>query len=159
MSKQHHYTATIKWTGNNGTGTTHASHYERAHTVAVTGKPDLLCSSDPAFRGDSSKYNPEDLFLASVAQCHMLWYLHLCADAGVVVVSYTDDPTGTMVEASAEGRGRFIEMTLHPAAVVTDASMVAKALELHDKAREMCFIANSSNFPIGHSPACTVLEK
>lgn len=156
MHKEHHYTLTVKWTGNNGTGTSHSTHYERAHTLSVQGKPDLLCSSDPAFRGDKTKYNPEDLFLASVAECHMLWYLHICADAGVIVVDYTDNPTGVMVEASAEGRGRFIAMTLNPQVVVAEASMIAKANELHDKAREMCFIANSANFPIGHKPVCIV---
>ncbi len=152
MHKEHHYTLSVKWTGNNGTGTSHATHYERAHTISSAGKPDLQCSSDPAFRGDKTKYNPEDLFLASVSECHMLWYLHICADAGVVVIDYTDNPTGIMIEASAESRGRFTEMTLHPQVVVKDESMIAQANELHDKAREMCFVANSANFPITHKP-------
>jgi len=156
MHKEHHYTLTINWTGNTGTGTTHATHYERSHILSVAGKPDILCSSDPAFRGDKTKYNPEDLFLASVAECHMLWYLHMCADAGVVVVDYTDNPTGIMVEASEEGRGRFTEVTLNPLVVVTEESMIEKANAMHDKAREMCFISNSCNFPIGHKPVSGV---
>jgi len=152
MTKQHHYTLTVKWTGNKGTGTNHYAKYDRSHTLSVAGKEDILCSSDPAFRGDKTKHNPEDLFLASVSECHMLWYLHLCADAGVVVVDYTDNPTGIMVEASDEGRGRFVEITLNPLTIVTDESMIAKANELHEKAREMCFVSNSCNFPIHHNP-------
>lgn len=157
--KQHHYTVTVKWTGNRGTGTNHYMQYDRSNTLSVAGKDDMHCSSDVAFRGDKTKYNPEDFLVASASQCHMLWYLHLCADAGVVVMEYTDNPTATMVEASAEGRGRFIEMTLNPQVVVTEESMVSRANELHDKAREMCFVANSCNFPITHKPECTVLEK
>jgi organic hydroperoxide reductase OsmC/OhrA len=152
MHKEHHYTVAVKWTGNRGTGTSHASEYDRANTLSIAGKPDLLCSSDPAFRGDSTKYNPEDMLLASVSQCHMLWHLHLCADAGVVITDYTDNPTAIMVEASAEGRGRFTEITLHPTVVVTEEWMIAKANELHAKANEMCFISNSCNFPIHHQP-------
>ena len=152
MSKQHNYTLTVKWTGNKGTGTSHAAEYERSHTLSAAGKPDIFCSSDTPFRGDGSKYNPEDFFLASLSECHMLWYLHKCADAGVIVVDYTDKPTGIMVEAMVTERGRFIAVTLHPHVVVTEEWMVEKAKALHDVANEMCFIANSCNFEVKHEP-------
>lgn len=152
MRGQHHYTLTIKWTGNNGTGTSHAAAYERSHILSVKGKQDILCSSDPAFRGDDTKYNPEEWLVASISSCHMLWYLHLCADAGIIVTNYLDNPEGTMVEASAEGRGRFTDVTLRPTITITDAAKEEKALALHEKAHEMCFIANSCNFPIHHVP-------
>jgi organic hydroperoxide reductase OsmC/OhrA len=127
--------------------------YERDHTISAENKIAVSCSSDPAFRGNKSKYNPEELLVASVASCHMLWYLHVCANAGVVVVDYKDNATGTMQETD-NGSGSFKEITLHPEVVVKDASMIEKANSLHAKANEYCFIANSVNFPIHHKPVC-----
>lgn len=155
MSKQHIYTLTTKWTGNTGTGTSAYKAYERAHTIEKKNKPDILLSSDPAFRGDTTRYNPEELLLASLSSCHMLWYLHLCSEAGIVVVDYADYATGIM-EETAEGGGKFVEVALHPAVIVSDASMIEKANALHHKANELCFIANSVNFPVKHEPVCGV---
>ena len=151
MNKQHLFKRTIEWTGNNGTGTSDYKAYERHHTIRVEGKPDIHASSDPAFRGDGSKYNPEDFLLASLSSCHMLWYLHLCAVAGVIVTDYTDHATGVMEEV-AGGGGQFTSVTLHPIVIVTEASMIAKAIELHKKAGELCFIARSVNFPVDYKP-------
>lgn len=152
MHREHHYKLTVAWTGNKGTGTSDAKAYERSHTVSADGKPDMQCSSDPAFRGDSTKYNPEEFLLAALSSCHMLWYLHLCADAGIVITAYKDSPEGTMVEAHGGQRGRFIEVTLKPVITITDMSKESLAFSLHEKAHEMCFIANSCNFPIHHEP-------
>lgn len=151
----HHYQLTVKWTGNKGTGTSSYRAYERSHTISAKNKPDILASSDPSFRGDKSKYNPEELLVASLSACHMLWYLHLCSEAGVVLVDYVDEASGTMV-VTANGGGHFTEVTLNPIAIVTEESMIAKALELHKKASELCFIANSMNFPVHHKPKCSV---
>ena len=156
MSKAHHYDITLKWTGNLGTGTSAYRAYSRNHTISATNKPTISGSSDPAFRGDRDKYNPEELLVASLSSCHMLWYLHLCAEAGVVVVNYTDRATGVM-EENTHGGGRFVEVTLKPVVVVTEASMVTKANELHQAASKLCFIANSVNFPVHHLPTCRVL--
>lgn len=155
MAKEHHYTATISWTGNNGTGTSGYTDYERSHTLQIAGKPDLACSSDTPFRGDATKHNPEDMLLASLSSCHMLWYLHLCADAGVIVTDYQDEAKGTMVQTAQNG-GHFSEVTLYPVVTVADRSMAEIALELHDAAHKHCFIANSVNFPVRHEPACIV---
>ncbi len=155
MKTEHHYQATIQWTGNKGTGTDHYKNYERDHNIAIAGKPLLLGSSDPAFRGDPSKHNPEDLFLSSLSSCHMLWYLHFCAVNQIIVVDYTDHATGIMQE-EADGKGYFTAVTLHPKVVVTDASMVEQALALHQKANAYCFIANSVHFPIVHKPEIIV---
>lgn len=155
MSKQHNYATTIQWTGNKGTGTSRADEYERSHILSVAGKPDVKCSSDTPFRGDGTKHNPEDMLLYALSNCHMLWYLHLCADAGVVVTAYTDKATGTL-EMPTGGNGRFTAATLHPIVTVQDASMIEKANALHEQAHEKCFIANSVNFPIGHEPECSV---
>lgn len=152
MKGLHVYSVSIEWTGNTGEGTTSAAGYSRSHNVFVEGKETLQCSSDTAFRGDASKYNPEELFLASLSACHMLWYLHLCADAGIVVNAYSDAPKGVMTEETPHGKGRFTEVTLYPKVSITDISLRDKAMLLHDAAREKCFIANSCNFPIGHSP-------
>ncbi len=155
MSRKHSYTSTVTWTGNNGQGTTRYDAYERSHTLSIQGKPDLLCSSDKPFRGDVSKYNPEDMLVASISSCHMLWYLHMCAEAGVIVTAYVDNPVGTLVQ-DADGGGRFEEVVLHPLVTVTDASMIARANELHEAAHKKCFIANSCNFPIKQEPKAVV---
>lgn len=157
MEKQHTYQTTIQWAGNSGKGTTGYRDYERSYAISAEGKPVISGSSDPAFRGDKSKYNPEDLLLASIASCHMLWYLHLCSEVGVIVVDYTDHATGLMVE-TPDGGGRFSAVTLYPVVTVTESSMVDKANQLHHKANELCFIANSLNFKVDHQPTCLVKQ-
>ena len=157
MSTQHQYALTVKWTGNTGEGTHSYTGYERSHTISIDGKPDLLCSSDAPFRGDATKHNPEDFFLASLSTCHMLWYFHLCADAGVVVLDYTDHAKGTLSLTPGEP-GRFTEVTLYPKVVVKDAAMIEKALELHHEANKKCFMANSVNFEIKHEPLCEIYK-
>lgn len=157
MSKNHSYNVKVEWTGNKGTGTSSYRDYERSHSIQIEGKPAILGSSDPAFRGDKTKHNPEDMLVASVSACHMLVYLHLCADAGITVVDYVDNASGTM-EETPDGGGHFTEVMLGPVVTITDASMVAKANELHHKANELCFIANSCNFPIRHNPTCEVKQ-
>lgn len=151
MTKEHHYQAFLQWTGNKGKGTAGYSAYERSYDIRISGKPVIEGSSDPAFRGDPARYNPEELLLASLSSCHMLWYLHLCAVAGVIVIEYTDSATGTMSE-TPEGGGRFAEVVLHPVVTVAAMEMVDKAIELHKEANRFCFIANSVNFPVRHSP-------
>jgi len=158
MIKQHQYSLTVEWTGNKGTGTNTYRSYDRSHTISVADKPDILGSSDPAFRGDKTKYNPEEMLVAALSACHMLSYLHLCAVGGVVVVAYTDEAIGTMQETNG-GSGRFTEVTLYPTVTVTDESMIGKANELHHAANEVCFIANSCNFPIHHQPKTIVAAK
>ncbi len=153
MKAEHKYSLTIKWTGNKGQGTEDYCSYDRSHTVLIEGKENILCSSDPAFRGDSTKQNPEELFLASISSCHMLWYLHLCAINGIVVVDYLDNAKGIMQETE-NGSGHFTEVTLYPIVTVTENTMIDKANELHKKANEFCFIANSCNFIIKHNPTC-----
>jgi organic hydroperoxide reductase OsmC/OhrA len=153
MGKQHSYKLTVKWTGNNGTGTSDYREFERNHSITAEGKPVIEGSSDPAFRGDKTKYNPEDLLLASLSSCHMLWYLHLCSTEGIVVTNYIDNATGTMAE-TPDGGGHFTEVTLNPVVIVTQKSMIEKANELHKKANELCFIANSVNFTVHHKPIC-----
>ena len=153
MNGQHNYHLTIKWTGNTGTGTSNYKEFERSHSIFIENKPEILGSSDPAFRGDKTKHNPEDLLLASISSCHMLWYLHLCAVAGIVVTDYIDNATGIMNETT-NGGGKFTEATLNPIVTITDISMTECANELHKKANELCFIATSLNFPVYHKPIC-----
>ncbi len=157
MNGQHNYKITVKWTGNNGTGTSCYKEFERSHSILVENKVEILGSSDPAFRGDKTKHSPEELLIASVSSCHMLWYLHLCAVAGVIVTDYIDKATGIMIETS-NGGGKFTEITLHPTVTITNSSMKEKANELHKKANELCFVANSLNFPVHHKPACEVKD-
>lgn len=153
MSKQHHYQLKVTWTGNKGTGTDHYTKYERSHTIEVENKVPILASSDTPFLGDATKHNPEDFLLASLSTCHMLWYLHLCADAGVIVISYIDNPTGILIQ-NDNGGGSFSVVTLNPIVIVTHPNMIEKANELHVKANQKCFIANSVNFEVKHLPLC-----
>ncbi len=155
MKGTHHYKMTTRWTGNTGSGTSAYQAYERNHILQVDGKPEIPGSSDPDFRGDKTRYNPEEMLVASLSSCHMLWYLHLCSEAGVVVVDYVDNATGTMVE-TADGGGHFSEVTLHPEVTVTDVAMIDIANALHEKANQLCFIANSVNFPVHHDATCKI---
>lgn len=154
MSVEHNYKLKIKWTGNKGTGTSRYDAYDRNYTISTENKIDILGSADAPFRGDITKYNPEDLLLASISSCHMLWYFHLCADAGVIIVDYIDNPTGILVQ-NETGSGAFSEITLNPIITVKLPSMVEKANELHEKAHKFCFIANSVNFPVLITPKCS----
>ncbi|MEJ8641793.1 OsmC family protein [Streptomyces sp. NPDC020858] len=154
MAHLHSYATRVTWTGNLGTGTSHFRAYSRAHEVAAGELPTILGSADPTFRGDASRWNPEQLLLAALSQCHMLSYLHFCAVNGVVVTSYVDEATGTM--ATAGDSGHFTEAVVHPRITVGEESMVAAAIELHKEAHRACFIANSVNFPVRHEPTVTV---
>ncbi len=140
----------MEWTGNRGDGTRTYTSYGRDHVIRAEGKPPVPGSSDPLFRGDAARYNPEELLLAALSACHMLWYLHLCSDAGVEVVAYADAPTGT-VEERPDGAAEFAEVTLHPEVTVASGDLAA-AEQLHDRAREKCWIARSMNFPVRHEP-------
>lgn len=156
MDKTHEYEIQMAWTGNRGSGTSGYRAYDRNHVIQGKGKAPINGSSDPNFRGDATRYNPEELFLASLSACHMLWFLHLCADAGVIVEEYMDRATGTMKE-TPDGGGYFSEVRLYPRVIVSQASMVDLAQSLHDRAHHLCFIANSCKCPIRHFPE-TVLK-
>jgi organic hydroperoxide reductase OsmC/OhrA len=153
--KTHTYTLTTEWTGNKGKGTANYRAYDRNYTVSIDNKADILGSSDPVFRGDAHKHNPEELLLAALSSCHLLWYLHLCAEVGIIVVDYTDNAQGLMVE-TADGGGRFTQVMLCPSVRVADATMIEMAYALHKRANELCFIAKSVNFPVLHQPVCVV---
>ena len=153
--KQHSYSTRIEWTGNLGEGTTGYRAYSRDHLISAAGRPPLAGSSDPAFRGDASRWNPEDLLVGSLSSCHMLWYLHLCAQAKITVLAYHDDAEGMMVEY-AGGGGRFTQAVLRPVATLAAGSDAALARALHEEAHRLCFIANSVNFPIAIEPTVIV---
>jgi len=149
--KQHTYKARVHWTGNDGEGTKTYRGYRRDHVITCEGKPAIAGSSDPSFRGDRSRFNPEELLVASLSACHMLWYLHLCAVGKVVVLEYEDQPSGTL-EETADGGGCFLEVTLRPRITVTPESDLETAKPLHHDAHGKCFIANSVNFPVACEP-------
>lgn len=151
----HTYDVTITWTGNRGEGTTGIRDYDRDHTIAADGPPAIQGTADPGFLGDPKRWSPEQLFTASISQCHMLWYLGLCARAGVVVHEYTDEADGTMV-SGADHSARFTEVVLRPRIVVGAEDQVEKAVALHEKAHEMCFIAQSVNFEVKVDPEVVV---
>ena len=148
MAKQHHYTIKNEWTGNLGSGTLDYRAYKRDHVISAAGKSaEIAGSSDPSFRGDPKRYNPEELFLSSLSTCHMLWYLHLASANGITVLEYVDLAEGTMAE-DADGAGRFTSVSLKPRIVIAQADKVGLAKEIHHEAGKKCFIANSVNVPI-----------
>ncbi len=152
MSKDHQYKTKVTWTGNKGSGTMDYRSYDRDYVISIDGKLDIPGSSDSIFLGDKTKYNPEDMLLAAVSSCHMLWYLHLCSNNEIVVIEYKDEAVGTLEEL-ADGSGKFREVTLFPKIVIADKAHLGLAERLHKEAHKMCFIANSLNFPIAHKPA------
>ena len=152
---EHRYTLTVTWTGNTGEGTSTYRGYKRTHKVEAEGPPELFGSADRTFHGDRDRWNPEQLLLASLAQCHMLSYLHVCVAEGVVVTRYVDRPTASM-KTETDGSGRFTEVVLHPEVTVADGTMVEAATEAHHRANELCFIANSVNFRVRHEPAVEI---
>ena len=155
MADTHEYRVGIEWQGNRGTGTSGYRDYGRQLVVRAEGKaPEILASADRAFHGDAERWNPEDMLVAALAQCHMLSYLHMAVRAGVVVTAYTDEATGTMVQEGLGGR--FTEVVLRPVVTVAEESMVEAARAAHAEAYEHCFIANSVNFPVRHEPSIVV---
>jgi len=154
MGALHDFTVNVTWTGAGSDGTASYTSYSRDHEVAIEGKPPLLGSSVPAFRGDDSRYSPEDLFVASLSQCHMLWALHMAARAGVVVVGYGDRATGTM-RLESGGAGQFVEVTLHPRLTVQGDVEESVIEQIHLDAHAHCFIARSVNFPVRVAPVTT----
>jgi organic hydroperoxide reductase OsmC/OhrA len=154
VAEQHRYSISTKWTGNLGQGTSGYRAYSRNHEISAKGKPNIEGSAAPAFRGDPARYNPEELLVSALSVCHMLWVLHLCAQVGIVIMDYTDEPVASMAE-NEDGSGQFEAVTLNPQMTITDGSRIAEAAELHSLAHEKCFIARSMNFPVYHVPTVT----
>ena len=152
---QHHYRINTRWTGNLTSGTSTYTAYSRNHELSGEGKSAAIAgSSDPAFRGDPSRYNPEELLLGALSACHMLWVLHLCASAGIVVTEYSDDAIGEMVE-HGDGSGEFTRVVLRPRMRITEAGRIAEAVAIHDRAHHVCCLARSANFAVEHEPVVT----
>jgi organic hydroperoxide reductase OsmC/OhrA len=153
----HDYKARLVWDGNLGDGTSTYTGYGRKYRVQFAGKPDLPGSADPIFRGDANVYNPEDLFVASLSSCHLLSYLALCARSKINVVAYEDDASGTMV-MRPDGGGKFESVTLRPSVTIAAGSDEKRAMELHETAHDMCFIAASVSIPVQHEPVIKVAQ-
>ena len=154
--KEHHYKADIVWTGNKGDGTLNYRSYSRDHIISIENKQiKIPSSSDPSFLGNTTRYNPEELLVASISSCHMLWFLHLCSAHKIVVVDYIDNATGVM-EESDDGSGRFREVVLHPQVTIIESDKMSMIDSLHKKANKMCFIANSVNFSVIHKPTIQI---
>lgn len=149
-SKEHSYSVQVRWIGNLGEGTSGYRSYSRNHEISVEGKPTIAGSSDPTFRGDPVRYNPEELLVASLSTCHMLWYLHLCSRAGIPIVDYRDDAVGIMTQTS-DGGGHFKEVVLRPE-VTIEKGDAATADALHKEAHRLCFISRSVNFRVRCQP-------
>ena len=151
MARNHQYSAHLTWTGNQGEGTANCKAYTRDYDIDCEGKPVVKGSADPAYYGDAARHNPEDMLLASLSACHMLWYLHLCALRKVVVTAYEDFAEGAL-EVNSNGSGQFTRVELQPRGTITPESDAEMAEQLHERANAMCFVARSVNFPVTHNP-------
>jgi organic hydroperoxide reductase OsmC/OhrA len=154
VNHEHHYSVDVAWLGNRGTGTSGYRAYGRQSAVTAAGKHPIDASADRTFHGDADRWNPEELLLAALSECHMLSFLHVAVQHGVVVTDYTDSATGTMVQ-EGDG-GHFTSAVLRP--VVTVSAPVDDELftRMHHEAAGKCFIANSVNFPVTHEPRAVV---
>lgn len=158
MARQHRYQLTNRWTGNLGTGTSAYRDYSRNFELNGQSKAAAIAgSSDPLFRGDRTRYNPEDLLVGALSSCHMLWVLHLCADAGIVITDYSDEAMGEVVE-NEDGSGEFTRVVLRPRMTITDPSRVEDAIAMHHRAHQVCALARSMNFPVEHEPQVRVVS-
>jgi organic hydroperoxide reductase OsmC/OhrA len=155
MTLEHQYKITTIWQGNKEEGTNNVRTYNRSHIIQNEGKPNLQLTTDNAAVGDKSKLNPEDLLVSAISSCHMLSYLYLCAMEGIIVTEYTDQAMGVMIE-NTNGGGQFKTVTLNPNIKVKHESMINRAIELHHKAHEICYIANSVNFEVICNPTCSI---
>lgn len=158
MAKLHDFASSIVWTGNRGEGTRAYKSYDRTWDIALPGKDIIHCSNDPLLGGDPAKMNPEDLLISALSACHMLWYLHLASNAGIIVTSYRDDPIGHG-ETLPNGAGRFLAAVLRPKISVKEGADLGFAGELHYKVHDFCFIARSVNFPVSYEPTFTVVPR
>jgi organic hydroperoxide reductase OsmC/OhrA len=147
MAQRHDYSSRIRWTGDRGEGTKTYRGYDRTWRIETPGKPVIECSNDPLLGGDPARPNPEDLLLSSLSACHMLWYLHLACNAGIVVLGYEDEPLG-VGETTPDGAGRFIEAALRPRITVPRGTDLARADAVHHEIHKVCFIARSVSFPV-----------
>ena len=154
MSTDHGYALTTVWTGGRGAGTAGYRVYGRDFRIEAPGKAAIAGSSDPEFLGDAARWNPEELLLAAASSCHMLWYLHLCASAGIVVLGYVDAAEGSMREEDGGG-GRFTHITLRPQVTLAAAADEERAGALHQAAHRKCFIANTLACAIAVEPTFT----
>ncbi|MDR3438637.1 OsmC family protein [Telmatospirillum sp.] len=154
--RRHRYPVQLTWAGSQPGGDRPFKRHDRSYWLNAPGRPPIAGSSDPVFRGDAAKWNPENLLVASLAACHQLWYLGLCAEAGITVVAYDDAAEGVMTEEGAGGAGQFTEVILRPQVTLAPGSDVEAATALHHVAHEKCFIARSVNFPVRHMPSISI---
>ncbi len=156
--KEYSFKSKVEWTGNMGSGTFDTRTYEKSHTISVPNKEQkIYASSSSFFRGDETKLNPQELFLSSISSCHLMWFLQFCADNEVIVLEYIDFPEGVIKEDS-NGTGKFDKIILRPTIIVSEKSMIEKAILLHQEINKKCFVANSCNFPIICEPVIDFLK-
>lgn len=155
IAARHDFQVDVVWTGNTGQGTNDDHSYRRTHEVRAAGKRTIAGSAAPAFGGDTDRYTPEELLVTALSQCHMLWFLHLAAESGVLVLGYHDQPHGLLTE-NPDGSGQIAELTLTPEVTVADRASVDAAEALHQRAHELCYIAKAVTFPIHHEVSTRV---
>lgn len=146
MAREHLFEGTLRWTGRHLSDPPSSGSYTRDCVVEIDGKPPIEGSAPASFGGDDARHNPEGLLVASLMQCHFLTFMALAARAGVKVTGYHDRGTGRL--AIRDGRMRMVQATMRPRVELADPAHAARLDELHHRAHEGCFIANSVNFEV-----------
>lgn len=149
----HLFKVALNWMKKDNISSSLSRIYTKSHHISIEGKPDLEVSAAKAFKGDPNLYNPEDLLLSSLTSCHMMSYLYCCMQYKIEVISYQDHSEATL-QVNPDGSGKIVKVDLFPEIIISNSSQIELALSLHKKANELCFIANSCNFPVYHHPKC-----
>ena len=150
----HLFKVALNWMKKDNISSSSTRIYTKSHHISIEGKPDLEVSAAKAFKGDPNLYNPEDLLLSSLTSCHMMSYLYCCMQYKIEVISYQDHSEATL-QVNPDGSGKIVKVDLFPEIIISDSSQIELALSLHKKANELCFIANSCNFPVYHHAKCS----
>ncbi|MGV0957916.1 OsmC family protein [Empedobacter falsenii] len=150
----HLFKVALNWMKKDNISSSLSRIYTKSHHISIEGKPDLEVSAAKAFKGDPNLYNPEDLLLSSLTSCHMMSYLYCCMQYKIEVISYQDHSEATL-QVNPDGSGKIVKVDLFPEIIISDSSQIELALSLHKKANELCFIANSCNFPVYHHAKCS----
>ncbi|OXB02804.1 OsmC family protein [Flavobacterium pectinovorum] len=153
---KHLFKAELNWASSPNPEQSASKFYSKSHKIVIEGKPVLNVSAAKAFKGDPELYNPEDLLLSSLVSCHMMSYLYVCSQNGIEILEYSDNAEATL-EVNPDGSGRFVEVLLNPKVKISNQDKIDLAIELHTKANQLCFIANSCNFPVLHEASCEAI--
>ena len=156
MSDAHAFETHLRWPADPAQALPPAPAFSRNSVLSAPGKKEVAGSAPAVFGGDAARYNPEELLLMALSECHMLTYLAVAAKRNLSILAYEDRATGTLglgtngIKSGPLGKMSMQQVTLRPRVTVAKGTDLAEALAIHERAHANCFIANSVNFPVRH---------